>query len=254
MTIHSYQALPREFLHDHYCLVAAGVSLDACSAQIEQLLKEEIVFILSDIIAFSFIKKYPQSKRLIITVEYRPHNYLKKLKHEHIFFYRSGRRDNLTASNFCYPFILMGEKLSAWQELALVSPGTVGGLSLSLAFYLLLFHPHKTRGQQKISLLGLDFSYAHARLFSRYVQVHLSFSRLYSRELYELEAVYKKTSHWQMSKGQLLRSSAEFILAAQNCTRLLETAPAEIELIDFSPWGISSQRLKKSTCSCKQTT
>lgn len=247
--------MPKEWLHNHYCLVAAGPSLDNCSVQIDKLIKKNTIFILSDIIAFSFIQKYPQSKRLIITVEHRPHNYLKKLKQEHIFFYRGGRRDNLTASNFCYPFVLAGEKLSAWQELILVSPGTVGGLSLSLSFFLLLFHPQKTAIKKKnITLIGFDLSYVHARLFSRYVQVHLPFSRLYSRELYELETVYKKTSHWQMQQGQLLRSSAEFVLAAQNCAQLIKTAPQEVELEDFSPWGISTHRLKKSFCSVKQTT
>lgn len=256
----SVNELPLDFIGEHYCVVGAGPSLDLCEEDILQFIEKKVIFILSDVIALYFIQKFPQSKRLVITVEKRSHVYLKQLQNEHIFFYHGVRRDNLPQKNFLYPFYLSHEHVAQISSLPkpmqkklfhLVSPGTVGGLSLSLAFFLLLYHPKvkprekKTNVEKKVFCMGLDFSYPDVRVFSRYANIFLPTTRFYSRESYELITVFKKTSTFDMKMGQVIRGSAEFGLAAENCARLIESLPPQVQVEDFSPLGINSVRIKK---------
>lgn len=246
--------------------MGAGPSLDLCEQDILQFIKKnDTIFVLSDSVAQFFIDRFPQSKRVIITVEKRPHSYLKQLKNEHIFFYHGVRLDNLPKQNFLYPFYLSHESLTEIFSPAsssapllsrlslshekffhLVSPGTVGGLSLSLAFFLQLYHPQaKKHTEKKVTCMGLDFSYLDNRVFSRYAKIYFEANRFASREQYELIVVYQKTSELLFKFGQAIRSCAEFSLANKNCVQLIESLPPQVSVEDFSPLGIDSVRTKK---------
>lgn len=259
----SLKQLPAAFFGSRYCLVGAGPSLDLCEYEIKNAIQKDTLFVVTDAAAFSFRRQYPAARCLFISVENRPHEYLRFLKHEHIFFYHAARRDNLPLQssynfspkvlqdalqkiakqrNFFYPFHLTHEKISAlpcaWQDksVALPSPGSVGGLGLSLILFLLLKGKNLRDGH--ITLLGLDFSYPDNRVFSRYAHSFLATTRFDTRERREFITVLKKTSVFINKNAQLVRSSLELQKSAQNCYLLLRSLPSGCMVEDFSPLGI----------------
>lgn len=231
-----------------YCVVGAGPSLNLCGSDIKKLITEEYIFILSDSIAHSFIQKFPKSKRIIFTVEYRYHNYLKKLTDEKIAIYQNSNLRNFSSilnEYYLFNFVKENNLFNIKNLISLISAGTVVGAQLSWVLYCAKII--KFKEVPKIYLIGIDLSFIDSIVYSRYFQskINYSLNRFYNRMTDEYLSVLKKASHIQVVNKQVIKTSNEFFLTKKNIEKLLSTINFPVNIFDFSPLGISHPLVKK---------
>lgn len=245
-------------------VLGAGLSLDYSTAEIKNLVKENSFFVLSDRIAKPFISLFPKSKRAIVSVESRHHDYLKFLKNEKIFFYRFANAANLPSLCEPIPFDIkdpqkisqiythrvLSTKDTIDNALLLPSPGTVGGMSLAVGIFLVL-NIFNLKERFPFYLFGLDFCYPSDFATSRFGVRHHKNNRFYSLEKNQYEGVlqrfvgaFRLGEHW-------VRTSEEFYKARENSTMLVENTqknnPGRFQFIDYSIPGIESFAVQRKT-------
>jgi len=238
------------FTADKVVVVGAGPSLDYCHHEIKENFDTNALFFLTDIVAANFIRHYPQSRRLIFSVEHRLHGYLKSLKNEEIAFYTGANRANLpTIENRLFRFHFdFDEKKSAYMSshsTRLVSPGTVAGAALAAALYL----AKESQNRVEIDLLGIDFAYPEERVYSRLAYRPVQSSYWNRRESREYEAILARSSRVWLKNGFAIPTSEEFFRAKENFETLLLSIPGStlegVQVNDFSPLGLGAGVMKK---------
>ncbi|MDH5719898.1 MAG: hypothetical protein OEZ13_04665 [Spirochaetia bacterium] len=229
-----------------YCIIGAGPSLDFCEKEITELAEKETTFLLSDSVASSFIKIYPNTKRIIFTVEARYHLYLKTLKKESIAFYIHANKRNLSEEEtaiYLFQFVYDLKK-SDLKTTVLVSPGTVAGAMLSWALY--SAKNLKFKSTPEIYLLGVDLAYADNMIYSRLFSAkYEAFNLFFNRETHEYIASLKKSSYAYLINGFPVRTSDEFYKTKKNIEKLIDTINFPLRIYDYSPLGIVSAKVEK---------
>lgn len=228
---------------ENIAVVGGGPSLDLCHDDIRDLLKKDTLFLLSDIVSQKFITEFPQSKRLIFTVEQRNHGYLRTIENEKIAMYIYARRNNLNCLlnkvyNFHFDF---DNNISHKESFQMKSAGTVSGSAIYWALYVTL----SCNQVKSIYLLGIDLYYIDNQVYSK--MCNFSHKRNYfdNRETRELNAIFKKSSIFLVSGNFLVKTSIEFNKTRENLNILLEKYKDMIPIYDFSPLGVDSGIVKK---------
>ena len=248
---HSKAMLKKDNNFPGIVIIGAGLSLDYCNIEIDHFLAADYLFILTDRIAVNFIRRYPDCKRVIISVEPRSHNFLRPLKREIVWLWEHGNAANLVEEqNTVQLYSLKGvsgdtgfqhiRKYPGIPLLNLPSSGSVGGIAVALAISMVL-----TMGKSmssEIIFLGLDFSYPDLLAYSKmgvHSRVH---DRLYTLETQHAEGVFARTSALLSVNGNHIRTSYEFYEARQNLTALLTDTlnryPGKFQFFDYSMPGI----------------
>ncbi|MCS6984816.1 MAG: hypothetical protein NZM25_06810 [Leptospiraceae bacterium] len=220
----------RQFFYEgrEIALVGAGPSLLFWKNEISRL-KEKALFLVADIVARGFVRAFGAAhKMLVFSVESKRHSYLISLpKHIPIAFYARGNLRNLPRYNPVYFFALMAEDQ---PFLKLPSPGTVMGLALAYALYLL-------RGYGGVlHFFGMDLAFLDGMVYAPMVY---SFgggcSRLHPYEQQELVRSYQRGTSFIKERNFVIRTSAEFLQARQNILQLLKTVNFPLEILNYSP-------------------
>lgn len=231
----------------NYCLcrniaiIGGGPSLDFSMEEIEHLYRQDTVFFLTDIISDNFIKIFPDSKRLIFTVEAKPHNYLKNLANEKIAAHvRADTRNYSKKKNHCYSFHFDIDKPGIKNSFEMKSPGTVAGA----AIYWALSVSKRNQNPNNIILFGIDLSYIDNQVYNRLCKFSFQQDYWTKRENREWIAILKKTADIQFSYGYVIRSSREFSMTKEKLEILIQNQK-NIMIMDYSPMGISENLVKK---------
>lgn len=223
-------------------VVGGGPSLDYCDNDIESLISDKTLFVLTDIVARRFISRYKGIKRIIFTVENRYHTYLRGLEGEEIAIYSGARVENVEKRNSIYQFCFdFDYKESANKAMALVSPGTVFGSAVAWLVFIEQFFPLK-----EIIFFGADFSYPADQSHSRFCLSHLGENYFHREELRQYTGLRKRVAWGQMLYGNLVKTSDEFKKSSQNIANLLKTRKKTVPVIDYSPVGLSPSIVKKT--------
>ncbi len=228
-----------------FALIAAGPSLDYSLLEIESLHERGAVFLVADSVLQGFTQRFPKIAANVFTVEKRRHAYLKRWwdkYHISIYSYRGSDNRNLPRG---IPlrgtqFKLLGEE---GDFPALYSPGTVLGVMLSFAVEKIL----ASRGQSgEVHFLGADFCYIDNQVYSRLIFPHAPLTnRLKTLETWQLEMAFKKTGGMIVQNGHVLRTAFELARARENMRGMIEKLPQEIRLFEYSPVGLSSNKVQK---------
>lgn len=225
-------------------LVGAGPSLDLCIEDINALASQGALFCVADSVAVAFQKKNPQTPFCVFTVESRRHTYLLQLKKNPeapvtLWAYHNANARNFTGSHQGYSiqkFKLLGEE---GRLPALYSPGTVFGVMLAFAV-------ERIAAQGEIHLMGADFSFLDQRVYARFLEPHMPLmTRLFTRETWQLEMVFKKTSQVILKHGVVVRTSFEFLNARANIRTFFERVRQGVRLVEYSPVGVDTARVEK---------
>ncbi|MDH4200301.1 MAG: hypothetical protein OEV66_07990 [Spirochaetia bacterium] len=222
-------------------VAGGGPSLDVCEKELEYFCGADSLFILADVVAEKFILKYPETNRLIFTVENRHHRYLSNVRGERIAVYRGARERNMNISvNECFSFHFDFES-NVKDSMMLKSPGTVMGAALYWALYVAIRHKRR----QTVYLLGMDLCYLENQIYNRYCKFNEKRDFFNNRETREWNAMLQRTSTGIMQNNSVIKTSFEFQRARENMETLIQNTP-DIQIIDFSPVGISGKFVKKS--------
>jgi hypothetical protein len=226
-------------------VVGGGPSLDFCLQELDHLVKEDSVFLLTDIVSANFIKLYPDSNRLIFTVESKRHNYLLGLLNERIAcYYRADKKNYNEKLNQCYAFhfdIDENEKnrIKTDNSYAMKSPGTVAGAII----YWGLVAANVNQQKSQMILLGVDLSYIDNQVYNRLCKFTFLQNYWTNRENREWTAVLQRTANMEYVNGYVIRTSREFSLTREKLGVLLSRE--KFNLYDYSPMGISANFVKK---------
>ncbi len=234
--------LSAEMCRGPWVIVASGPSLDWCTSEIYELQKQGALFLLADSVARGFIERHSQSRRIIFSVENRPHGYLKPLYKEKLACYVGVNEQNISGSNELFRFHLRGEQ-PPQNSTELISPGTVVGCILAAFFY--FYMRLEPLGRPPLYLLGLDLAYPENQLYSRLVKLNRAFDRLSSRELLEYEITLKKGSGLYPAGRHAIKTAAELVTARQNMQTLLDSVNFDLSIIDYSPLGLQHSLIEK---------
>lgn len=213
-------------------VIGAGPSLDYCELEIANLISQGAKFLVADSIAAGLLRKYPRIDALVFTVEIRRHLYIQRAAGASVMAYNKANLRNLRAKNISR-FKISGEEGDLPE---LHSPGTVLGVMLSYA----------TRVAREIYFFGADFSYIDNQVYSRFIDPHVpQMNRLATRENWQLEMVFKKTSGAIMKNGFAIRTSFELMQSRENMRDLMVQAPNTLRFFEYSPVGFDSARVAK---------
>ncbi|MDH4263398.1 MAG: hypothetical protein OEV78_10185 [Spirochaetia bacterium] len=221
-------------------VIGGGPSLDVCIDEITNLIGDDTVFLLTDIVSSNFIKMFPESNRLIFTVEPRRHNYLINLQNELIACYLRAEKKNFSEkNNKCYMFHFDIDELDTEDSLSIKSPGTVSGAIIYWSLMVSKFNGNKS----SIFLFGIDLCYIDNQVYNRLCQFTFKHDYWNNRESREWVAILKRTANIIYFNGFLIRSSFEFSTTKKKLEILLEGGGNVV--YDYSPLGISSNFVKK---------
>ncbi|HRP70508.1 MAG TPA: hypothetical protein PLY93_13350 [Turneriella sp.] len=225
-------------------LVGAGPSLDLCLDVMNTLVARGAFFCVADSVAVAFQKKFPQTPFCVFTVETRRHAYLLRLKKNPaapvtLWAYHNANARNLIKFHQGYTiqrFKLVGEEGGLPT---LYSPGTVFGVMLAFAM-------ERIAPRGEIHLIGADFSYLDQRIYTRFLEPHTPLTtRLFTREIWQLEMVFKKTSQVILKHGVVVRTSFEFLNARENIRAFVERLGEGVRLVEYSPLGVDTAWVEK---------
>ena len=230
-----------------YCLIGAGPSLDLCLQEIEECLKNNFVFLISDSVAVSFLKRFPESKRIIFTVENRYHSYLKRLENENIAVYINYNERNIPRNKknniFGFQFVFDAPEKHK-NMIRLISAGTVAGAMFSWVLYAAKIL--KFDNKPELTLLGTDLAYIDGMVYSKFfLSKHHDSSCFLNRETHEYLASLKKSSYAWVKHDQIIKTSEEFYQTKKNLEKIIDTINFPLNIYDYSPLGINSAKVEK---------
>ena len=226
----------------HIVILGAGPSLNYVEPVIEKFCANNALFLIPDVLARSFIKKYPTSNRIIFTLENRRHPYLFGLANEKIAVYYKTNILNLPkASNSIYLFHFDFDNdfnKESIESTQVVSPGTVTGAAFAWAIQTIYSEYNQKVESIHVHTMGVDLSYPDCQMYGRLAQYPMLNDYWLNRETSEWERVLKKTTHAILKNGYIIRTCDEFIKTKQNLETMLETVDSRLKLFDYSPLGI----------------
>lgn len=217
-------------------IIASGPSLDLCFDIVEHHIKKNTIFLLSDSVAYDFIRSFQKAKAIVFSVEHRRHNYLKFLQDLPIAFYVGANQLNLprVSNDQVYRFHLRGENVDNSEEV--VSPGTVWGVALAWAM----------KYSSEITILGADLAYIDNRVYSRLIQKYPQQDYFQRRETLEYVGILQRAAHAWVKQGYLIKTSDEFKRAKKNVEIMISSSKKR-SLIDYSPLGLNPSYIEKRT-------
>lgn len=234
-------------------IIGGGPSLDYMDHEIKFWIQNDYTFILTDIIADRFIRRWNPDRRIIFTVESRRTFFLSKLNHdEMVGVYAHANMKNLPKNLeevylFLFDFDIPDEK---YQNFILSSPGTVTGAALFWVLSRYTFFLKKTpsgRLAPELHLAGFDLSYPENQMYNRY-----SWYRSFNQTRYNLpvESVewmmtIKKSDYAWIKYGNQIKTSREFRRTKENSEHLINSMSSKIQLFDYSPLGITHPLVQK---------
>ncbi len=220
-------------------LVSGGPSLDYLEENIRGWVDDDYAFVLADVIATLFIKRWNPRNRIIFSVESRRHSYLSMLDSgENIAFYRHAHPGNLPvkAPNvfaFCMDF----DPDCGFTRLR--SPGTVTGAAL---FWILDVFQNRMPATDEyiLELAGLDLSFPDTQYFNRYAYPRVAFATSYlaRMETREMGMVLAKADYALLREGFAVKTSMEFRKTKNNMEHLLQSVRNNIQIYNNTPLGL----------------
>ncbi|MES0488787.1 MAG: hypothetical protein ABUK01_02275 [Leptospirales bacterium] len=234
--------LNNELNSDHVVILGAGPSLNYAQQMIENFCKNKALFLVPDILAKAFIKKYPTSRRIIFTLENRRHPYLQGISNEKIAVYCKANRQNIPkSSNSMYLFHFDFDKKfdkNSGESTQIVSPGTVTGAAFAWTIKTLYKEYIQNLEFIHVHTMGIDLSYPDSQMYGRLAQYPFINDYWKNRETLEWEKILVKTSHVIMKHGYLIRTCEEFLKTGKNLETMLNSVDSRLKLFDYSPLGI----------------
>lgn len=242
-------------------IIGGGPSLDYLDHEIHSWRDENYAFVLTDVIAENFIRRWDPDRRIVFTVESRRHSFLKNLSGgELIAFYARANSKNLPQNirevySFFFDFDSDLDLKEKNKSLQLISPGTVSGAAFFwvLSRYIKFmnqsqnFHNNLKMANPEIYLAGFDLSYPENQMYNRYSYFRRIDNRFYNRpiETQEWMMTLKKADYAWLRNGNLIKTSSEFRYTKENLELMLTSLDKRIQIFDYSPLGIHHPRVQK---------